>query len=153
MILVNLSPLFLRGKTRTILLVYEVTPVSIAAVPFFCKSMASLGLVRTIGLHIDTQLLRAMSELALSAIWTITFLSEIFAKGAFGFAGNKFWEGGKMGKKCCFWWVFTIISLCGGVWAGIIIGFCSDGISVKGVLEHEWGVINDYRQGFSGLPL
>lgn len=66
----------------------EVAAIPVAAEPLFGKSMAPLGLVGPIGLHIDSQLLRPMSELALISVGAEAFFSEVLAKRALGFASE-----------------------------------------------------------------
>ena len=69
----------------TLLLMDKVAPVSIATETLLGKSMAPLGLVRTVCLHIDPQLLGTVGELTFATVGAITFLDVVFAERAFGF--------------------------------------------------------------------
>ena len=70
------------------LLVDEIAEVTEAAVPLLREGIASLGLVRSIVLHVNPQVLRPVRELALTAVGTASSLHEIFAERALGLAGG-----------------------------------------------------------------
>lgn len=86
MVLIDDAPLFYRIRPTVILLVNEIASISEAAEPFFGKRMATLRFIRAIGFHVNAQLLRTVGELALAAVRTVPFLSEIFAERAFSLA-------------------------------------------------------------------
>ena len=73
------SPYF-TGLQSIALLVDKVTALTIVAVTFFGECVTSFGLVGSIMFHVDPQLFRAMSKLALLAVGAVSFFSEIFAK-------------------------------------------------------------------------
>ena len=58
----------------------EVAPFTVVAIALLREGVAALGLVAAIALHVDPQLLRAMSELASTAIGTEALLCEVFAE-------------------------------------------------------------------------
>lgn len=61
------------------LLVDEVAPTAIAAVSLLCECMATLCLVGSIVFHVDPELLRPVSELALPSVGTEALLHEVLA--------------------------------------------------------------------------
>lgn len=69
-------------------LVDKVTAVSIAAETLLGKSVAPLCLVRPVRLHIDSQLFRAMCELALVPVGAEPLLGEVLAEGTLGLASH-----------------------------------------------------------------
>lgn len=62
------------------LLVDEVAAIAKAAVALLREGVASLGLVGSIVLHVNPQVLRPVGELALAAVGTAPPLHEIFAQ-------------------------------------------------------------------------
>lgn len=66
-----------------LLLMDEVASCSVEAVSFFRESMTSFGLVRSIGLHINAQFLRSMSELAFFTVRAVPLLHKVPAERAF----------------------------------------------------------------------
>jgi hypothetical protein len=79
MIGVNKGPGFSRLQ-RLVVLVDKVASFAVVAVALFGECMASFGLVGSIMFHVDPQLLRAVSELALLPVCAVSFLGEIFAE-------------------------------------------------------------------------
>ena len=67
-------------------LVNEVAAVSVAAEALLFKRVATFRFVGPICIHIDPQLLRAVSELALAAIGTVALFSEVLAERTLCFA-------------------------------------------------------------------
>lgn len=62
------------------LLVDEVAAIAEAAVALLREGVASLGLVGSIVLHVNPQVLRPVGELALAAVGAAPPLHEIFAQ-------------------------------------------------------------------------
>ena len=86
---VNLFPLQGLVLKAVLLMVDEVAPVPVVTIPFLCKGMTPLCLVGSIGLHVDSELLRPMSELALFAIRTMPLLYKVFAERTLSFGGRQ----------------------------------------------------------------
>lgn len=93
----------------------EVAARAVAAVAVFGESVASLGLVTAIGIHIDAQLLRAMGELALFTVWTHSLLHKISTEGTFRLGRVVCEEAGgdEMGLLMGVW--IAVIDFSGGV--------------------------------------
>ena len=70
------------------LLVDEIAAVAEAAVTLLREGIASLGLVGSIVLHVNPQVLRPVRELALTAVGTASSFHEIFTERALGLAGG-----------------------------------------------------------------
>lgn len=62
----------------------EVTAFSVAAVALFGEGVATLGLIGSIMFHVDSQLFRAVGELALLAVGAVPLLCKILAEGSLG---------------------------------------------------------------------
>ena len=78
MVGVDQSPGFV-GLQRVALLVDEVASLAVVAVALLGEGVASFGLVGSIMFHVDSQLLRAVGELALLPVGAVPLLGEIFA--------------------------------------------------------------------------
>ena len=76
----------------------EVAAIAKAAVALLREGVASLGLVGSIVLHVNPQVLRPVGELALAAVRTAPPLHEIFAQRAFGLVCGVSCGGGVGGE-------------------------------------------------------
>lgn len=151
MVRVNRHPL-LASILDLGLLVDEVTPCAVQTVPLLCESVASLGLIGAIGLHVNPQLLRSMCELAFSTVRTEAFLHIISAKRALGLRSDVFVYLCSQEVWMQIWVMFMLISLGGGIWAWVTDerGWVKTTYCV--VIDHGTKVINDYRTCLLIIP-
>lgn len=87
MIAVDGAPFADRIDLEVFRLVDEIATLPIAAVTLLSESMTSLGFVGSVMFHVDLELLGTVSELALSAIGTVSFFSEVLAERTLSFGG------------------------------------------------------------------
>lgn len=130
---------------RLCLFVDEVASISKAAVPFFRESMASLRFVRSIMLHVNPEVMGAMSELALAAVGAVAAVHVVFAEGtlSLGWPGSA--GGGQGGEREGIMAKLHFFSFCGG------FGFDIEGGRLWEIEDWErfvhgqvYNTINDY---------
>lgn len=105
----------------------EIAAVSEAAIAFFGEGVASLGFVRSIVLHVNSQIMGTVGELALAAIGTMPPLHVIFAERALGLGGSGAEGRGEGGEGEAILPKLHFFSFCGGF-----------GFDVEG--ERQWEI-------------